>query len=201
MNDDVVIVAALRTPLTPVGHYLSCSLSRMAKHAFEEMSMCGSSHGLSSTDLPCPACSHWPFQCLVLLDLQAKRGSLRDTDAIDLLSTVFKAVLEKTGVEGSVSGAVLLSGSVYWSLPVLYASASSRAGRYNSALMASSAITGAWADIICFVPCLKPDFCYPHRPLVILWWAVCWGPAASVQTSHALLPFLRASQRRCLCAQ
>lgn len=34
--------------------------------------------------------------------LQAKRGGLRDTDAIELLSTVFKAVLQRTGVEAQV---------------------------------------------------------------------------------------------------
>lgn len=34
--------------------------------------------------------------------MQAKRGGLRDTDAADLLSTLFKAVLERTGVEPQV---------------------------------------------------------------------------------------------------
>lgn len=30
--------------------------------------------------------------------LQAKRGGLKDTDAVDLLSTVFKAVLDRTRI-------------------------------------------------------------------------------------------------------
>ncbi|KAG2490550.1 hypothetical protein HYH03_010944 [Edaphochlamys debaryana] len=56
--DDVVIVAALRTPLT-----------------------------------------------------KAKRGGLRDTDAVDLLATVFKAVLERTRVEPGAIGDIVI-GSV-----------------------------------------------------------------------------------------
>ncbi|PNW70527.1 hypothetical protein CHLRE_17g723650v5 [Chlamydomonas reinhardtii] len=57
-DDDVVIVASLRTPLT-----------------------------------------------------KAKRGGLRDTDAADLLSTLFKAVLERTGVEPQAIGDIVI-GSV-----------------------------------------------------------------------------------------
>lgn len=34
--------------------------------------------------------------------VQAKRGGLKDTDAIDLLTTVFKAVLDQSGVDASV---------------------------------------------------------------------------------------------------
>ena len=37
-----------------------------------------------------------------ILPSQAKRGGLKDTDAIDLLATVFKAVLERTHVEPQV---------------------------------------------------------------------------------------------------
>ena len=36
--------------------------------------------------------------------LQAKRGGLKDTDAIDMLTTVLKAVLEQTKVEPEVIG-------------------------------------------------------------------------------------------------
>lgn len=42
---------------------------------------------------------------------KAKRGGLRDTDAIDLLATVFKAVLVKTGIEPGVIGDIVV-GSV-----------------------------------------------------------------------------------------
>jgi hypothetical protein len=40
----------------------------------------------------------------LLLDAhaQAKRGGLKDTDAVELLSTVFKAVIDKTGVDPRV---------------------------------------------------------------------------------------------------
>jgi hypothetical protein len=34
--------------------------------------------------------------------VQAKRGGLRDTDATDLLATVFKAVLNKTSLDPKV---------------------------------------------------------------------------------------------------
>ncbi|EFJ53073.1 hypothetical protein VOLCADRAFT_102696 [Volvox carteri f. nagariensis] len=57
-DDDVVIVAALRTPLT-----------------------------------------------------KARRGGLKDTDAVDLLATVFKAVLDRTGVEPQAIGDIVI-GSV-----------------------------------------------------------------------------------------
>jgi acetyl-CoA acetyltransferase len=43
--------------------------------------------------------------------MQARRGGLKDTDAVDLLSTVFKAVLTQTGVEPSAIGDVVI-GSV-----------------------------------------------------------------------------------------
>lgn len=42
---------------------------------------------------------------------KAKRGGLKDTDAIDLLATVFKATLERTGVEPSAIGDIVI-GSV-----------------------------------------------------------------------------------------
>eukprot|EP00197_Chlamydomonas_leiostraca_P010486 CAMPEP_0202865076 /NCGR_PEP_ID=MMETSP1391-20130828/5205_1 /ASSEMBLY_ACC=CAM_ASM_000867 /TAXON_ID=1034604 /ORGANISM="Chlamydomonas leiostraca, Strain SAG 11-49" /LENGTH=455 /DNA_ID=CAMNT_0049544871 /DNA_START=106 /DNA_END=1473 /DNA_ORIENTATION=+ len=42
---------------------------------------------------------------------KAKRGGLKDTDAIDLCATVFKAVLERTGVEPSAIGDIVI-GSV-----------------------------------------------------------------------------------------
>ena len=43
----------------------------------------------------------WLLRCPRLTP-QARRGGLKDTDAIDLLSTVFKAVLDTTGVEPQV---------------------------------------------------------------------------------------------------
>jgi len=43
--------------------------------------------------------------------VQARRGGLRDTDAIDLLATLFKAVLAQTGVEAGAIGDVVV-GSV-----------------------------------------------------------------------------------------
>lgn len=42
---------------------------------------------------------------------KAKRGGLKDTDAVDLLATVFKGVLERTGVEPGVIGDIVV-GSV-----------------------------------------------------------------------------------------
>lgn len=42
---------------------------------------------------------------------KAKRGGLKDTDAVDLLATVFKAVLEKTRIEPEVIGDIVI-GSV-----------------------------------------------------------------------------------------
>jgi hypothetical protein len=49
-----------------------------------------------------PQQSILPFMLLLLLHLQAKRGGLKDTDAVELLSTVFKAVIDKTGVDPRV---------------------------------------------------------------------------------------------------
>jgi len=42
------------------------------------------------------------LRCPPLLCVQAKRGGLRDTDATDLLATVFKAVLTKTAIDPKV---------------------------------------------------------------------------------------------------
>lgn len=42
---------------------------------------------------------------------QARRGGLRDTDAVDLLSTVYKATLERTGLEPGALGDIVV-GSV-----------------------------------------------------------------------------------------
>ena len=42
--------------------------------------------------------------CAAACRLQARRGGLKDTDAVDLLATVFKGVLEKTQVDPQVRG-------------------------------------------------------------------------------------------------
>ncbi|WIA37193.1 hypothetical protein OEZ86_014146 [Tetradesmus obliquus] len=73
--DDVVIVSALRTPLTK------------AKRG-----------GLKDTDA-------------VDLLATAKRGGLKDTDAVDLLATVFKAVLQQSGINPADIGDIVV-GSV-----------------------------------------------------------------------------------------
>lgn len=46
-----------------------------------------------------------------VLCAQAKRGGLKDTDAVDLLSVVFKALLEKSKVEAEAIGDIVI-GSV-----------------------------------------------------------------------------------------
>lgn len=43
--------------------------------------------------------------------LQAKRGGLKDTDAVDLMATVFKAVIQQAGVEPQAIGDIVI-GSV-----------------------------------------------------------------------------------------
>ena len=74
--NDVVIVASLRTPLTKVR---------------------SSRHNTQHSGPPATVCDPARSVCL-----QAKRGGLRDTDAVDLLATVFKAVLAQTKVEPEV---------------------------------------------------------------------------------------------------
>jgi hypothetical protein len=49
---------------------------------------------------------------LACFPFQAKRGGLKDTDAIDLMATVFKATLDRTGVEPQVC--VLAGGVAEW---------------------------------------------------------------------------------------
>jgi acetyl-CoA acyltransferase 1 len=46
-----------------------------------------------------------------LSSLQAKRGGLKDTDAVDLLATVFRAVLERTRINPGDIGDIVV-GSV-----------------------------------------------------------------------------------------
>jgi len=54
---------------------------------------------------------HSPYPNICCLLLQAKRGGLKDTDAVDLLATVFKAVLERTHINPADIGDIVV-GSV-----------------------------------------------------------------------------------------
>lgn len=60
-----------------------------------------SMHAEMSPDQFLRTCHPHPF-CVICE--QAKRGSLRDTDAVDLLAAVFKGVLDQTRVEPQVGG-------------------------------------------------------------------------------------------------
>lgn len=57
---------------------------------------------------PGPSQPH-PLAWIVAVLLQAKRGGLKDTDAVDLLATVFKGVLAQTKINPAVRVSSLLT--------------------------------------------------------------------------------------------
>lgn len=128
--DDVVIVAALRTPMTKVRTPLVCFIMfvSLSSHAQRASSQADRGDAAKAWELVVAYCMRvhsvffapaWQrsgtaangLHAWWFLLLQAKRGGLKDTDAVDLLSTVFKAVLDRTRLNPGDIGDIVV-GSV-----------------------------------------------------------------------------------------
>lgn len=90
--------------------------------------------------------------------LQAKRGGLKDTDAVDLLATVFRAVLERTHINPGDIGDIVV-GSVL----------GPSSQRANEARIASF-----FAGIPEEVPVRTVNRCVRVCHGLLWWWGVVW---------------------------
>ena len=154
--DDVVIVSALRTPITKVRH-------RALHHAW-----------LYTLTAQWGKPEH-------ALGAQGKRGGLKDTLPDDMLTAVFQATLQRTGIDPAVSSAADFRRAPTRAscMQVLCALAMPS---FASLWLASSLLTS------------RPTY---GRTLGTSSLAACWATAARGPSSAALPPCCQASPRPC----